>query len=304
MRSLLIFTALVAAAPALADDCAAAYTTDQLLADLVVAEQGLRGGQDQMVGLAGGNLEKGLPCLGEMLPQMMVGKTYRAIAAGRFLNNDEAGAKLWFSTALEVDSTFIYGVQDIPADHPMRTFYSDVKRNSSTEPVPVEGMGFIAGKHYLDGRLWDTPKATLGVPHLYQHEANTIHTWMITGNNFPPEMLQDPSTLPPEAGRDTPEGYVRMEGGYAVAYRSPIKTPLIATGIVALLAGGGVYGYSFLTRAEFDEASDLAEVERTETLTNNLVLASGGLAVLGLSTFTWGVAIDGQNRGIRMRRAF
>lgn len=303
MRSLLIFTALAASAPAMAE-CTAAYTTDQLLADLVVAEQGLRGGQDQMVGLAGGNLEKGLPCLGEMLPQMMVGKTYRAIAAGRYLNNDEAGAKLWFSTALEVDSTFAYGVQDIPADHPMRTFYADIKREGSNESVPVEGMAFVPGQHYLDGRKWETPTATMGLPHLYQHEAESLRTWMIQGNAFPAEMLQDPSTIPADAARQTPDGYVRMEGGYAVAYRSPLKTPLIATGVVALLAGGGVYGYSFLTRAEFDEATDLAEVERTEALTNNLVLASGGLAVLGLSTFTWGVAIDAPNRSFRVRRAF
>ena len=67
----------------------------------------------------------------------------------------------------------------------------------------------------------------------------------------------------------------------------------IAMGFVGALAAGGAYAGSYFTRQSFDSANSEDDLIRYRRMTNGLVVASGGLLVVGLGVGWWGVALDG-----------
>ena len=114
MRTLIAASALILLAnPAWAGDCEAPYTIDDLLGDLVGVEQFVREGDDAAAKIASDRLEAGLPCLNELLPTMIVGRSFRAVAAGKIVGGDEVGGAAWFKTAVGVEQSFEYGLEDI-----------------------------------------------------------------------------------------------------------------------------------------------------------------------------------------------
>ena len=118
--------------------CPTAYTIDSLLTDLTTIESSLRSGDDAGAAAVAVTMEKGLPCLNELIPVMIVGRAYRAVGAGKAAGGDEDGGKMWFRTATEIEQSFDYGIEDLPVDHPVRGVYAAAKLESSGEVVVMD----------------------------------------------------------------------------------------------------------------------------------------------------------------------
>ena len=168
--------------------CEQPYTTDSLLGDMMTVEEGLLSGNDAAAGASAAALAAGFPCLNEVLPMMIVSRSYRAVAAGLYVGGQQELGKQWFATALDIDPTYEYGLQDLNAEHPVRRVYSDA-RGADRPPKAAASGTLIEGSHYLDGRPLNTAEATPSGPHLYQLKTDTVRSWVITGNAFPAEAL-------------------------------------------------------------------------------------------------------------------
>lgn len=184
-------TALLALAPAArAADCAAPYAVDQLLGDLGTIDAALRDGDDATAGKAAIVLEQGLGCLNEVLPRMIVGRTYRAVGAGLVSAGKAERGEDWLRTAAEIEQSFDFGIEDLPESHPVRAVYAQAKNSSSGEELAVVGKAFAEGVSYLDGKKVTEPKARGDRLHLYQYEREgLVRSWVIDGNAFPGEVL-------------------------------------------------------------------------------------------------------------------
>jgi hypothetical protein len=173
--------------------CERAYTTDDLLTDLMSIEDFLRSGDNDAAKVAADQLELGLPCVDEVLPAMVVGRVYRAMGGGKFVGGDQRGGALWFVTAAEYEQNYEYGLSDLPADHELRRVNVRARARAGGDRILVPDLAFVEGEHFLDGRLLTRPKARLERPHLYQHQSGAaLSNWVIDGNSFPPGNLETP----------------------------------------------------------------------------------------------------------------
>jgi len=179
-------TGLVLPAAAHAADCAEAYTLEMLLADMVAAEGHVRKGEAAAKDVAL-KMEAGLACMEAKLPRPMVARTFRVIGAGLVTGGDDRG-KEWFATAKSVDPSYQYGVEELPDGSGVRDAYLGADADG-----PDEGpdKGFAEGKYMVDGKTVDEPEATSGRPHLLQRDDGGITSWVITGGDFPDEVLAD-----------------------------------------------------------------------------------------------------------------
>ena len=184
---------LVAPAAAHAADCAAPYTLESLLGDMVAAEGHLRGGAADKAKAVAVKMEAGLACMDARLPRPMVARTFRVIGAGLTGGGDDRG-KQWFATAKEVDPSFTYGIEELPADSPIRAAFLGASGDGSKEGP--EGKKFVEGKIMLDGKTIEAPKAIGGRPHLLQRDSGGVSSWVITGSDFPAELLEDDAPEP------------------------------------------------------------------------------------------------------------
>jgi hypothetical protein len=310
--------------------CPTTYPVESLITDLANAEKGVRESDAALAGTAAQSLEAGLPCLGEVLPAIVIPRTYRAIAGSYYLNGNMEKSRSWFQTAIEADSQFEYGIDDLAAENPLRIFYAESREGADVAPTEVEGMLLLdAGTHYLDGRRWTEAMSTLSRPHLYQYEGQgQVLTKLMFGNDFPPEVLvidegaaedlsagggkppKEPKERTAKAPKDKPakdkpvkEKTVKEKpakapaqpessDGFVQRTRPPEKTPLMLAG--GALLGGSVATYvmSGGTRAKFDEATTNEDVDKYAKGTNQLVIISGALFAVGAGTLTWGIIVD------------
>lgn len=326
--------AVVAAESAYAGPCAAPYTVDAMLTDLANIEAALRA-DDSAAASAGANkLEAGFACLGEVIPVMIVGRAYRAVGAGKIAGGDSNRGMEWFRTATEMEQAFDYGIEDIPAGHPVLMYYADAKNQASGEVVLMEEMSFIDGEHWVDGRKIKEPKARLDRPHVYQLVGGgQVMSWIVTGNGFPPDVLKagaptsdavadaggaevvgggkpPKEAKEPKAGKEPKPGEVasdkpakepkqRLEatsgdGTVVVQRQRPAeKTPLLIGGGAILAGAGGIYFAATQNRSAFDKAETLEDIERLQTATNQLVIASAATLGVGTGVLTWGIILDG-----------
>lgn len=329
---------VVLAEAAQAAPCAAPYTVDTMLTDLANVEAALRA-DDSAAASAGANkLEAGFACLSEVIPVMIVGRAYRAVGAGKIAGGDSNRGMEWFRTATEMEQAFDYGLEDIPAGHPVLMYYADAKNQASGEVVLMEEMSFIDGEHWVDGRKYKEPKARLDRPHVYQLVGGgQVMSWIITGNGFPPDVLKagapvasgddavadaggaevvgggKPPKEPkePKGGKEPKEGddqasdkpakepkqrldATSSDGTVVVQRQRPAeKTPLLIGGGAILAGAGGIYFAATRNRTAFDNAESLEEIERLQTATNQLVIASAATLGVGTGVLTWGIILDG-----------
>jgi hypothetical protein len=71
------------------------------------------------------------------------------------------------------------------------------------------------------------------------------------------------------------------------------KTPLMIGGGAIMAGAGGIYFASMQSRKAFDNGTSLDEIEKLQTQTNQLVLASAAVLAVGSGTLTWGVILGG-----------
>jgi hypothetical protein len=322
LRSVLFTSLLIAglALPSTAEAaCVQNYTSEVLVNDLTTLQLALRNLDEASFNAAGARMEVGLGCIGNPVPPMVFASAYRYIGAYRYLQNDMAGARKWFRTALELDPSYIWDANEVELDSPIRAMFEEERASTAIDPTPVAGRVLaqpVGSTFALDGRPLTTASATLDRPHVLQQIATADRsvrgTWIIDGNAIPTQFLQDSAIAGPtpaetktatKISKNTDstkrtEKVAEVEytdsGAIKVARMRPAeKTPLMVIGATAIVAAGGLYAATFATRAEFEGANTTEELVQNQTMTNALVLASGGALLAGLGIGYWGIVLDG-----------
>jgi len=304
-------------------ECKAAYTSAELVNDLTSSQLALRNLDEATFTDAGKRLETGVGCVSNAIPPMVFASAYRYIGAYRYLEHDTEGARKWFRTSLELDASYQLDANELELDNPIRQVFEEERDTANTPPTKVEGkiLSQPAGSTFaLDGRPLAVAAATPERPHILQQIATADKsvrgTWVLDGASFPAQVLQDASMAAP-----TPEEQAKLDkeakkaktkvakeapkekvanveytdsGALKVDRVRPAeKTPLMVVGAVAIAGAGGLYAASFLTHEQFLQSKTTEQVTESQTLTNALVLTSGGVLLAGLGVGYWGVILDG-----------
>lgn len=300
-----------------AAECQRTYTSQELVSDLSVMTSALRAGDEVQMTTTGGRMEAGLACIRTKVPAQVFANAYRFIGAGYFLRDEQPKARRWFRASLEISPTYEFDVGEVPLDHPMRAFFEATRASAGSDPVVLEGkeLALPSGSTlYLDGRKLTRPEATVDRPHLLQviaeSDGSVRQAFLIDGNAIPAQYLRDAG----DAVAAADKGEKGDKGGHQPNYdlsvvkvqrvRPAAKTPLMISGGVIALAAGGIYGASFATRNQFDAASTTADLERTQRLTNTLVVASGATLLVGLGVEYAGIMLGATGNGFRVHGQF
>ena len=290
-----------------AAECKTAYTPAQLTEDMSAMTAALRNLDEGSFRQTGRSMEARLPCVSARLPPRVFASVYRYIGAYYYLNQDIPSATRWFLTALELDPTFEWDINDLGSGHPLRTTFDAQRSPATLDPEPIAGktLNIPAGAElYLDGRPLTETAITSARPHLFQviaADGAVRQSFIIEGNAIPEQFLVDEVTETVAAastgrtgrrGKDAEQGEVAY-GDVRVVYidrvRPPAKTPMMLAGGVGLLVGGGLYAASYATYTSFEQASTSDDLLRYQSLTNTLVVASGITAAVGLGVGYAGV---------------
>jgi hypothetical protein len=299
-------------------ECAVAYNPDQLTDDMSAMTEALRNLDESTFMRIGQQLEANLPCVGRKLPARVYASAYRYIGTQYYLNDDQTTANSWFLTALELDPTFEWDINDLAPGHPLRAAFEAQRELAAIDPEPIKGKRLLipAGAAlYLDGRELTEAETTPGRPHLFQviseNDGSLRQSFVIDGNAIPVAFLQEEVTAAAEA--DEPAGSKRRRdrseveegeiayGDVRVAYvtrvRPPIKTPLMIAGGAGMVVSGGLYAASFAMYNRFEQSTTTDDLLYYQSLTNTLVIASGVTAAAGMSVGYAGVMMGG-NPGV------
>ncbi len=305
-------------ATAQAADCDAVYTTDQLLADMAVMGESLRLKEAELLVASGEHVEVGLGCMAEPMPAPIFARVYRLLGVAKVFAGDDETAALWFRTAREIEPTYEWDVQDVEPGSDIWDVYLAARAYEATPAVPLEGweLSVPAGSRiFIDGRRLTEAAATLDRYHVIQQvgsDGAVRNTWLVTGNRLPKSIITEAVLTENEviaieeeerqeerASRRKKEPQV-LAGGYTTddvvlvqRNRPPAKTPLLVVGGAGLIAAGGVYAASYSARNSFDSASTEDDLQAAYTLTRTLVMASGGVLIVGGAVGAWGVWLDG-----------
>lgn len=315
LLSTVALAALLAWAPVARAECAQAYTGEQLVNDLQVMQLSLRNLDDATFAAAGKRLDPGIACLTSAAPSPVFASAYRYIGAWHFMvKDDPVQARRWFRTALEIDPTYQWDATELELGHAMREVFEEEREVAPTGLTPLEGRVInqpAGSKVTIDGRPLTEAAATVGRPHVIQQVASdrgVRGSWLVEGNELPTQFLRDamaPAPADPAEATVTKkkkpkkgsENLTQASEGLQVQtvarLRPGEKTPLLIGGVLGVLGAGGVYAASFAVRSQFDQANTTDDLEKTRTMTNALVLASGGVLVLGVGVGYWGVILDG-----------
>jgi hypothetical protein len=309
----LVFTSL-AWAPFAHAECAQPYPGDQLVNDLQVMQASLRTLDEATFATAGKRLDAGIACLTSAAPSPVFASAYRYIGAWHFLvGNDVDGARRWFRTALEIDPTYEWDATELDLAHPMREVFEQERQHAVVDPTPIAGKVIsqpAGSKITIDGRPFEVAAVTLDRPHVVQQIGNdrgVRGSWLVDGNQIPAQFLRDelaPAVEAPVAepavkahhkkgDPDLTQASEGLEVKSAERLRPPEKTPLIIGGVLGVLGAGGVYAASLAERSAFDRASTTEELDGARTMTNALVIASGGVLLVGAGIGYWGIILDG-----------
>ncbi len=334
-RPLLVLGLLAAAGPAMAlgPECPQAYTAAMVQEDLGTMTVALRELDEAAFHRAGERMNESLPCLDAALPRSVYATAYRFLGAWRFISGDPDIATRWFRTAIEVDDTFQWDIQDLPEGHPMRRAYDGERAIAAQAPVAVREMVFDLppGTELLvDGRSWTTPALTTGRPHLVQlvqqGSRSVVQGWLIDGNALPADLFISRSEAEARAaalaeaeskgGKKARRAAPAADPGvtsiseadvFAVQTikrtRPAAKTPLLLTGAAGVIASGVIYGLSFPAHQKFESATTTDGLLSARTATNTLVIASGATLALSTGIGIVGIRLD-SGPGLVLGRSF
>lgn len=317
MRTFLPALGLLAAlawAPVVRAECPQPYPGEQLVVDLQALQLALRNLDEGVYADAGKRLEVGIVCLSSAAPPPIFASAYRYIGTYHYLiRKDEAVARRWFRTALEIDPTHTWDATELELEHPLRKLYDDERMAATSAPVPLEGkvVNLPAGSRLIiDGRSLELAGATLDRPHLVQQVGSDRAirgTFLIEGNAIPAQFLREKDAPvvddapPPKKlkGRRAREAALLTQPSEGLQVntvqrmRPAEKTPLMIGSALCILGAGGVYAGSHAIRGQFESADTTSELESTRALTNTLVIASGGVLLLGAGVGYWGIILEG-----------
>jgi len=294
------------ASPLTADaaECSGKYGSDQLVLDVAQLEQAVVAMDKEKAITLAVSTQRNLPCVDQKLPLAFLARIYRVLGGAFYVGGDTKTGERWFRTAIEIDGTFRYGVEDLPADHVLRAAYASLVQAKEPEPVAVAGKAFGSdGTWMLDGRRIDGPAARPERPHLLQREhSGGVQTWLFDGANFPSSILVDGKNVA-DAGKGRTKkqrtkydvDIHQMGQGAVLVDRSqpPEQIPLIVTGSTLIAGGLGLYVGSYFSRRNFDTIRDSEDrLRKSQQTTNRLVLGSLAAIAVGAGTLTYGIIID------------
>lgn len=313
MRALMVLLASLWCGVASAA-CPDPYTGAELATDLSVLGTALRDQDAARFGDAAGRMESGLACTDQAVPRQALASAYRYVGIAAYRRGDEAGAKRWLRTALELEATYNFDVDEMDFSDPLRAVYEGERAAAGATPTALAGQALKTqeGTQWLlDGRPLTSPAATLDRPHLLQQvsvaDNKVLGAWVIDGNSFPSDALRStvvvaatPTKEKKSKAKTAPEPKPAAPAAEPDAYqvvkleriRPPMKTPLMVLGGVGVLGGGAIYGLSWLAHQEFEAATTTEALLSAQKKTNLLVVASGSVLVLGLGVGYVGVTLD------------
>jgi hypothetical protein len=326
LRAGLLGLALIIAAPPEAHAqaaCTTNYTKTQLSEDIGQMTSSLRSLDERAFKLTGQRIEANLACLRTPVPPLVFAYAYRYIGAYHFLAGDIDLARRWFRSGIELDPAFDWDVSELDVGHPLRRAFDEERNAGGAKSELVAGtmLNVAAGSSLsLDGRPLKKPSATPGRPHLVQvvgdDDQSVRKTYLIDGNNFPAELLQDESMAAAVPSEEKGKGKGKPKGGgtsvtsanpndaYAVQQvqrvRPKAKTPMLISGGVVALGAGALYGVTFLTHQKFEDATTSEDMERYRSLTNTLVIGSGATLAVGLGVEYAGIMLGAGGTGFRL----
>lgn len=298
--------------------CEGVYTSDQLFEDLTAIGEGMKleGGGEMTQ--AGTRMEAGIACMAEPLTPNLYASVYRSLAVYQFNAGNADKAALWFRTAREIEPTYAFDADAMDLGSALYKTYEAARQYEGAEHVAMDGVRLVVpagSKVLVDGRAVEEPSATLDRYHMIQQvgsDGMVRASWLIEGNSYPDRLVEEATMASNEVKETETKAKAEekekrrkkdaevLAGGYTTdevttiqRERPPLKTPLIVVGAAGLAAGAGIYAASFSARGQFDEASTVAELDAARTLTNTLVMASGGVAVVGLGLGGFGMILDG-----------
>lgn len=271
------------------------YTATQLGEDMSNMSAALREASPEAFQEAGSALAEGLPCIQEPMAPVVLSSVYRYMGLHAYFRADEAEARAWFRSALELDSTFDWDVAELPVGDPLRPIFEEERARSGSQKVAVSetaALNIASGKRLsADGRMLTKPALTLDRPHLIQlidNSSNTVESvWLIDGNALPPELIVDAGPGAVASGPGSQTVFERIE-----RQRPPLKTPALIVGGTFMAAGVGLYAASFSTKAKFDKATTLDDAKAHRGTTNTLVAAAGTAFVAGAGLTYVGFMLD------------
>ncbi len=292
--------------------CPDPYTGAELATDLSVLGTSLRDQDLARFSPAAARMEAGLPCVEQAVPRQALASAYRFIGVSHYKKGDEASARRWLRTSLELEATYNFDVDEVDFADPLRTVFEAERTPSASAPAAVAGKSLKTpdGTEWLlDGRPLQAPSATTDRPHLLlqvnKADQKVLGAWLIDGNSFPTEALQEtvvaaaaPTKEKKPKAKVAPQPVAAPtdDTAYQVVkierIRPPMKTPLIILGGAGVLGSGAVYALSFSARKEFDTATTTEALLAAQKKTNLLVIASGATLAVGLGVGYVGVSLD------------
>jgi hypothetical protein len=293
------FLATILTSSAYAENCPELYTADKVQQDMVSAADALARGDNTKLIEIGSNIEKNIICMKTPAPPQVFGTLYRTIGISKYRSGDEAKSREWLRSAIEIDSGYSWSFEELPQDDPFRRFYDDIRNNASLTKVLIEDkvIDVDAGtKLWLDGRSLTKPEATTERPHVLFLANTTDKTiterHLIDGNNIPEEYLGQ---------AEVTKGKGSEQDLFAVTVVQRIrpkgKTPLLVSGGLSLVTAAGLYGYSFATNSQFQDAvkaqKPSSELEKIRSKNNALVISSILIGGVGSGLTFTGVMLDG-----------
>ncbi len=294
---------MLVAVPALAadSDCEQSYDMDALFTDLGESEEALRTKNYAASSVAATKMRDQLDCLEQIMPVIIAGRAYRAMGAGLTLGGDDDG-ELWMLTAAEVDPTFGYGVEDVPEGHPVRSLWKLAVSEVSGDPVEIEDKNLTEGKHFIDGKRINYPSATLDRFHVYQWVQDGVHSWVINGNEFPPEafgeaveaVVVQPDLPPVNPIKDLMAANVVKQKSWPGE-----RVAMVVGGSAALIGSGVMYGLSAGAHSNFESSTTVVDMDKYQGQANAFFVGSGVSAAAGVGALTFGAlffVIDGDPR--------
>ena len=282
----------------MAAECPEEYTAEKVQADLQAATAALKANDSKALKASTTVIEANILCMKTPAPPQVFGTLYRLIGVGYFKSKDEVNAKRWLSLAVELDPGYQWSFDEIAQGDPFRPYYASLRSTASLKrvPIPEKAIDIDSGtKLWLDGRKLTEASATVDRPHvllLANSEDRVVQErHLIEGNAIPEQYLGDIQVPKKSTSTDI----------FAVTKvqreRPKGKTPLLVLGSVTLAASAGMYGATFGTNAQFQDAVKSSkpsdELESLRAKNNTLVVSSMLLGGVGAGLTFTGVMLDG-----------
>lgn len=297
MTAIVILLALSSTAQA--EACPELYTADKVQADLQSATEALKSGDSKGLKSITTQIEKNIICMNTPAPPQVFATLYRLIGVGYYKSKDQVNAHKWLKLAIEIDYGYQWSFEEVSQDDPLRPYYSDLRNNADLKKQPIADMAInieSGTKLWIDGRNLTEPSATMDRPHVLfladTTDRTIVERHLIDGNAIPEKYLGEIQLNRSRGDENDMFAVTKVQ-----RIRPKGKTPLLIAGGVSLAASVGMYGATFATNAQFQDAVNASkpstQLESIRTKNNTLVISSLLLGGVGAGLTFTGVMLDG-----------